>query len=162
MQTFFLIFAASAEQKNFTKSLEREQNAFERLIHHKKTMPPPILHVEGIQEIQVAMATGAAVGTYNDDSLPSAVDTRTGRGKAKADSEKREIAVDVREFRSALPSFLHQGGIRLGTWCIVEDDAVHFLVSNHDVCSISFINIEVRGFCLEPSPCASITSARPS
>jgi DNA excision repair protein ERCC-4 len=136
MQIFFLIFAASAEQKNFTKSLEREQNAFERLIHHKKTMPPPVLHVEGTQEMQIAMATGAVVGTYNDGLLPLAVDTRTGRGKVKADSEKRDIAVDVREFRSALPSILHQGGMRLGTWCIVEDDAAHFSFSNHDVFKI--------------------------
>ena len=124
MNIYFLFFAASAEQKNFTKSLEREQNAFERLIHHKKTMPPPVLHVEGTQEMQVAMATGAVAGTYNDGSLPLAVDTRTGKGKAKAGAEKRDIAVDVREFRSALPSILHQGGMRLAPVTLTVGDFV--------------------------------------
>jgi DNA excision repair protein ERCC-4 len=124
MKIYFLIFAASAEQKNFMKTLEREQNAFERLIHHKKTMPPPVLHVEGTQEMQVAMATGAVAGTYNDGTLPLAVDTRTGRGKSKADSEKRDIAVDVREFRSALPNILHQGGMRLAPVTLTVGDFV--------------------------------------
>jgi DNA excision repair protein ERCC-4 len=124
MKIYFLIFAASAEQKNFAKSLEREQNAFERLIHHKQTMPPPILRVEGTQEMQLAMATGTVAGTYNDGTLPLAVDTRTGRGKAKADSEKRDIAVDVREFRSALPSILHQGGMRLAPVTLTVGDFV--------------------------------------
>jgi DNA excision repair protein ERCC-4 len=124
MKVYFLIFAASAEQKNFMKSLEREQNAFERLIHHKKTMPPPVLRVEGTQEMQIASATGAVAGTYNDGSLPLAVDTRTGRGKAKADSKKRDIAVDVREFRSALPSILHQGGMRLAPVTLTVGDFV--------------------------------------
>lgn len=40
-------------------------------------------------------------------------DTRTGGGKQKVSTERRDIAVDVREFRAALPSILHQGGMRI-------------------------------------------------
>jgi DNA excision repair protein ERCC-4 len=124
LKVYFLVFEASAEQKNFMKSLEREQNAFERLIHHKKTMPPPVLRVEGTQEMQQALATGSVAGTYQNGTLPLAVDTRTGKGKAKPDSEKRDIAVDVREFRSALPSILHQGGMRLAPVTLTVGDFV--------------------------------------
>jgi DNA excision repair protein ERCC-4 len=126
LKVYFLIFEASAEQKVFMKSLEREQNAFERLIHHKKTMPPPVLRVEGTQEMQQALASGAAMSTYQDGTLPLAVDTRRGRGKANS-SEKRDIAVDVREFRSALPSILHQGGMRLAPVTLTVGD---FVLSN--------------------------------
>ena len=127
LKVYFLLFEASAEQKVFMKSLEREQKAFERLIHHKRTMPPPVLRVEGTQEMQQALATGGATSTYMDGTLPLAVDTRRGRGKAKLSSERRDIAVDVREFRSALPSILHQGGMRLAPVTLTVGD---FVLSN--------------------------------
>lgn len=54
------------------------------------------------------------------------MDTRTGGGK-KAEKEKRDIAVDVREFRSSLPSILHQGGMRLAPVTLTVGD---FVLSN--------------------------------
>jgi DNA excision repair protein ERCC-4 len=129
IHVYFMMFAASAEEKTFMKSLEREQSAFERLIHHKKTMPLPVYTLEGTtQEMQQAQAAGSGVvGTYAGGTLPLSIDTRKGRGKAKADTEKREIAVDVREFRSALPSILHQGGMRLAPVTLTVGD---FVLSN--------------------------------
>uniref|UniRef100_A0A7S3L7V4 ERCC4 domain-containing protein n=1 Tax=Amphora coffeiformis TaxID=265554 RepID=A0A7S3L7V4_9STRA len=41
--------------------------------------------------------------------------------------ERRDIAVDVREFRSALPSILHQGGMRLAPVTLTVGD---FVLSN--------------------------------
>jgi DNA excision repair protein ERCC-4 len=127
-RVFFMLFEASAEEKTFMNSLEREQNAFERLIQHKKTMPLPVNTLAGTQEMQQAMASGSGVsGTYSEGSLPLSVDTRTGRGKARQNIERREIAVDVREFRSALPSILHQGGMRLAPVTLIVGD---FVLSN--------------------------------
>jgi len=127
-RVYFMLFEASAEEKTFMKSLEREQNAFERLIQHKKTMPLPVNTMTGTQEMQQAMASGSGLsGTYAEGSLPLSVDTRTGRGKAKVDTERREIAVDVREFRSALPSILHHGGMRLAPVTLIVGD---FVLSN--------------------------------
>lgn len=124
LNIYFLIFEASAEQKVFTKALEREQTAFVRLIHHKKTMPPPVLHVQGTQEMQQALGSGGmVVNTYAGGGLPLAFDTRRGQGKAVS-AEKRDIAVDVREFRSALPSILHQGGMRLAPVTLTVGDYV--------------------------------------
>lgn len=128
LRVYFMIFEASAEEKMFMKALEREQNAFERLIHHKKTMPLPVQTLNGTtQEMQHAMANGHVAGSYAGGALPLAFDTRTGKGKAKSDGMKRDIAVDVREFRSALPSILHQGGMRLAPVTLTVGD---FVLSN--------------------------------
>ena len=122
IHVYFLIFEASAEQKTFMKTLEREKSAFERLIHHKRTMPPPALHVTGTQEMQHELATGTVLDVYDGKSVPT--DSRRGRGKLKEDGERRDIAVDVREFRSSLPSILHQGGMRLAPATLTVGDFV--------------------------------------
>jgi DNA excision repair protein ERCC-4 len=122
LKVYFLMFEASSEQKVFLKALEREKSAFERLINHKKTMPPPVLRVEGTQEMQEAIARGSVGGTYNNGTLPLSLDTR--RSAAKPKEEKRNIAVDVREFRSALPSILHRGGMRLAPVTLTVGDFV--------------------------------------
>lgn len=128
INVFFLMFEASAEEKNFVKSLEREQDAFERLIHHKKTMPTPVSQsLQSTQEMQQAYKQGSVVSTYMAGSLPLSMDTRTGRGKVNTSKERRDIAVDVREFRSALPSILHQGGMRLAPVTLIVGD---FVLSN--------------------------------
>lgn len=123
LRVFFMLFEASSEEKNFLKALEREQKAFERLIQHKKTMPMPLNTVNtATQEIQLAM--GGAAGSYAGGSLPLSMDTRTGRGKSILSQQRREICVDVREFRSALPSILHQGGMRLAPATLTVGDFV--------------------------------------
>jgi DNA excision repair protein ERCC-4 len=137
IKVFFLMFEASAEEKNFVKSLEREQDSFERLIHHKKTMPTPVSQsLRSTQEMQQAYEQGSVVSTYMEGSLPlsmdtrtgrGATDTRTGRGKLNTTKERRDIAVDVREFRSSLPSILHQGGMRLAPVTLIVGD---FVLSN--------------------------------
>jgi DNA excision repair protein ERCC-4 len=124
LKVYFLMFEASAEEKQFATSLEKEQAAFERLIHHKKTMPPPTLQIQATQEVQQAMTQGVIGGTYMDGALPLAFDTRRGRGRVNASKERRNIAVDVREFRSALPSILHQHGMRLAPITLTVGDYV--------------------------------------
>ena len=126
VRVHFLMFEASAEEKTFRKSLEREQTAFERLIQHKKTMPPPAIQIHASQEMQQALleGNGGVAGTYMGGLLPLAVDTRRGRGKLDTTKVRRDIAVDVREFRSALPSILHQGGMRLAPVTLTVGDFV--------------------------------------
>lgn len=127
VRVFFLMFEASAEEKNFMKALDREKDAFERLIHHKKTMPLPALHSHATQEMQQAAEQGMVSASYMGGSLPLAFDSRKGVGKTDRSKERRDIAVDVREFRSALPSILHQGGMRLAPVTLTVGD---FVLSN--------------------------------
>ena len=126
LRVFFMLFHSSSEEKNFLKALDREKKAFERLIFHKKSMPLPLNTLTGTtQEMQ--MARGGIGGSYAGGKLPLSIDTRTGRGKQGLGKERREIAVDVREFRSALPSILHQGGMRLAPVTLTVGD---FVLSN--------------------------------
>ena len=128
LRVYFLLFAASAEEKSFLKSLQREQDAFERLIQHKKTMPLPVLYSSTeTQEMQQAREQGVVAGTYLNGTQPLSLDTRTGRGKTRTSKDRRDIAVDVREFRSALPSVLHQEGMRLAPVTLTVGD---FVLSN--------------------------------
>lgn len=124
LKIYFLVFSASAETKVFKKSLEREQASFERLIHHKRTMPPPVLSTGGTQELQHATSGGIIEGTYNNGTMPLAFDSRQGRRREDSKLVKRDIAVDVREFRSALPAILHQGGMRLAPLTLTVGDFV--------------------------------------
>lgn len=126
IRVFFMLFQASAEEKSFKLALEREKNAFEKLIHHKRTMPVPLNTLAATtQEMQLALDNvNGLSGTYANGTLPLAVDTRTRQGKSTQNTEKREIAVDVREFRSALPSILHQGGMRLAPVTLTVGDFV--------------------------------------
>jgi DNA excision repair protein ERCC-4 len=125
MRVYFMLFEASAEEKNYLKALEREQNAFERLIQHKKSMPLPVNMLGPWTTQEMQQAGSSAVGSYGKRALPLSMDTRTG-GK-RNDEEKRDVAVDVREFRSALPSILHQGGMRLAPATLTVGD---FILSN--------------------------------
>lgn len=139
LRVFFLVYEHSAEEKNFLLALDREKNAFERLIAHKKRMVIPVHTVDGIdvgatQEMQLARGRG---GSYAGGSLPLSMDTRTrrdgrkqggnGNGGGNNSEERRDIAVDVREFRSALPSILHRGGMRLAPATLTVGD---FVLSN--------------------------------
>mmetsp|Transcript_31104 Transcript_31104/g.41503 ORF Transcript_31104/g.41503 Transcript_31104/m.41503 type:complete len:897 (-) Transcript_31104:112-2802(-) len=124
LRVFFMLFEASSEEKNFLKSLEREQNSFERLIAHKKSMPLPVNTIGMTSTQEMQQASRGIAGSYAGGTLPLSVDTRTGRGKGRKDKERRDIAVDVREFRSALPSILHQGGMRLAPVTLTVGDFV--------------------------------------
>ena len=128
LQVFFLLYEASAEDIKFTKSLDREKNAFDRLIDHKKRMPTSLPTFNNFSTQEMQQACGGVGGSYAGGTLPLSMDTRTGGGKQKAASkEKRDIAVDVREFRAALPSVLHQGGMRLAPATLTVGD---FILSN--------------------------------
>ena len=127
LQVFFLLYSASAEEINLLRSLDREKQAFDNLIDHKQRMPTtlPIFNNFSTQEMQ--QNCGGVGGSYAGGTLPLSMDTRTGGGKQKTVKDRRDIAVDVREFRSALPSVLHQGGMRLAPVTLTVGD---FVLSN--------------------------------
>jgi len=127
LHVYFMLFEASSEEKNFNKAVEREQNAFERLIKRKISMPLPVNMMGPWTTQEMQQAGPGVAGSYMGGTLPLAVDTRTRKGKQPKGADKREIAVDVREFRSSLPSILHQGGMRLAPVTLTVGD---FVLSN--------------------------------
>ncbi|KAL7537241.1 hypothetical protein ACHAXR_007684, partial [Thalassiosira sp. AJA248-18] len=127
LQVFFLLYEASAEDINFSKTLDREKEAFDKLIDHKKRMPIMLPTFNNFSTQEMQQSCGGVGGSYAGGTLPLSMDTRTGGGKQKASKERRDIAVDVREFRAALPSILHQGGMRLAPAQLIVGD---FILSN--------------------------------
>jgi DNA excision repair protein ERCC-4 len=96
LEVFFLLYEASAEDINFLSSLDREKDAFDNLIEHKKRMPTSMSSMNNFsctQEMQ--QACGGFGGSYASGMLPLSMDTRTGGGKA-ASKDRRDVAVDVR------------------------------------------------------------------
>ena len=125
IHVYFMMFESSSEEKNYLRALEREQNAFERLIQHRKTMPLPVNTIGPLLTQEIQLAGGGSAGSYNNGSLPLSMDTRSAnRGRLRKDKDKRDIAVDLREFRSALPSILHQGGMRLAPVTLTVGDYI--------------------------------------
>lgn len=90
-------------------------------------MPHSLPSFNNFSTQEMQHANGGVGGSYAGGTLPLSMDTRTGRGKQSSVKERRDIAVDVREFRSALPSILHQGGMRLAPVTLVVGD---FVLSN--------------------------------
>ena len=123
-KVYLLVYKASAEEKVFLKGLEREKEAFEKLIHLKKTMPALLTTIStSTQEVQQARSHLM----YAQGTLPLAYDSRKGVGKAGKSDSPKDIVVDVREFRSALPSALHLNGMRLAPVTLTVGD---FVLSN--------------------------------
>lgn len=127
LQVFFLLYESSAEDINFLKTLEREKASFDTLIEHKKRMPTSLPSFNNFSTQEMQQSLGGMGGSYAGGTLPLSMDTRTGGGKQKVSKERRDIAVDVREFRAALPSILHQGGMRLAPATLIVGD---FVLSN--------------------------------
>jgi len=124
LQVFFLLYESCAEEISFTKTLERETEAFNRLIDYKKRMPSLVSAFNTFSTQEMQQSHGGVGGSYAGGTLPLSMDTRTGRGKQNVSKERRDIAVDVREFRAKLPSVLHQGGMRLAPATLVVGDYI--------------------------------------
>ncbi|KAL7500619.1 hypothetical protein ACHAWT_011251 [Skeletonema menzelii] len=124
LQVFFLLYESCAEEIGFTKMLERETDAFNRLIDYKKRMPSLVSTFNTFSTQEMQQSHGGVGGSYAGGTLPLSMDTRTGRGKQNGSKERRDIAVDVREFRAKLPSVLHQGGMRIAPATLVVGDYI--------------------------------------
>jgi DNA excision repair protein ERCC-4 len=124
LQVFFLLYESCAEEISFTKALERETEAFNRLIDFKKRMPSLVSAFNSFSTQEMQQSHGGFGGSYAGGTFPLSMDTRTGRGKQNVTKERRDIAVDVREFRAKLPSVLHQGGMRLAPATLIVGDYV--------------------------------------
>lgn len=102
IKVYFLVYKGSAEEQCFLTSLRREKEAFEFLIKEKASLVLP----EGID---------GKTGDHPDlirGSTPAneTVDSRKAGGQQRK-LEDQKVIVDIREFRSELPSLIHRRGI---------------------------------------------------
>ncbi|ORY53589.1 hypothetical protein BCR33DRAFT_710984 [Rhizoclosmatium globosum] len=100
LTVYFMVYDNSIEEQKYLTSLRKEKDAFERLIREKANMAIPIDQ------------DGRVVDP--EDIFWRNMDTRVAGGQATvAAADSNQVIVDVREFRSALPSILHSRRMKI-------------------------------------------------
>ncbi|XP_041475884.1 DNA repair endonuclease XPF-like [Lytechinus variegatus] len=102
LRVYFLIYSGSTEEQKYLTSLRQEKSAFENLIKEKSTMVLPA-DIDGKDDTSSQLS--------RDPSLPSATSSRNAGGQAMVTQGQKKVIVDMREFRSELPSLIHKRGI---------------------------------------------------
>ncbi|KZZ90491.1 MUS38-like protein [Moelleriella libera RCEF 2490] len=95
VRVYFLYYGGSVEEQRYLSSVRREKDAFTRLIKERASMSLVMtVDPHGIEDPQEAFLR--------------TVNTRiAGGGRLAATAQPPRVVVDVREFRSSLPSLLH-------------------------------------------------------
>ncbi|TVY87528.1 DNA repair protein rad16, partial [Lachnellula willkommii] len=95
VRVYFLYYGGSVEEQRYLSSVRREKDAFTKLIKEKSSMAITLTtDAHGIEDPQEAFLR--------------TVNTRiAGGGRLAATAQPPRVVVDVREFRSSLPSLLH-------------------------------------------------------
>lgn len=95
VRAYFLYYGGSVEEQRYLSSVRREKDAFTRLVKEKANMTVTLgMEAHGIEDPQEAFLR--------------TINTRiAGGGRLAATAQPPRVIVDVREFRSSLPSLLH-------------------------------------------------------
>lgn len=120
LRIYFLLCTDSVEEQMYLAGLRREKDAFEKIIRKKATMAIPLT------------AEGDPVLEQADDRMIRSLSTRVAGGqRAGHVSQRPTVVVDMREFRSSLPSLLHAAGfavvpctLQVGDYVISSDMCV--------------------------------------
>ncbi|XP_043945344.1 DNA repair endonuclease XPF [Protopterus annectens] len=102
LRVYFLVYGGSTEEQRYLTALRKEKEAFEDLIREKASMVIPEER-EGKDDANLDLSRDATPAT-------AVMDTRKSGGQTK-EKEQHVIIVDMREFRSELPSLIHRRGI---------------------------------------------------
>jgi DNA excision repair protein ERCC-4 len=113
LRIYFATYQNSIEEQKFLSSIKKEQDSFDKLIREKASMVIPE-NQDGKSE--------------EPENLLEQINSRKG---GKLMKEKPRILIDVREFRSKLPSLLHSRGfevvpmtLEVGDYILAPDVAV--------------------------------------
>ncbi|KAI0691074.1 hypothetical protein BC835DRAFT_1433046 [Cytidiella melzeri] len=93
VRVYLMIYNTSCEEAKYLAGVRREKDAFERLIKERGSMLMPIL------DERHPGSTG--------DAIIKTISSRLAGGRKEINAEPSRVIVDMREFRSSLPSLLH-------------------------------------------------------
>ncbi|KAL4989454.1 hypothetical protein BDW68DRAFT_156836 [Aspergillus falconensis] len=94
VRVYFMYYGGSVEEQRYLSAVRREKDAFTKLIKEKSNMAITLTHDKSVEDPQ--------------EQFLRTVNTRiAGGGRLAATASPPRVVVDVREFRSALPSLLH-------------------------------------------------------
>ncbi|KAJ3563815.1 hypothetical protein NPX13_g8071 [Xylaria arbuscula] len=95
VRVYFMFYGGSVEEQRYLASVRREKDCFTKLIKERASM-------------SVIMTVDAHGVEDPQEAFLRTVNTRiAGGGRLTATAEQPRVVVDVREFRSSLPSLLH-------------------------------------------------------
>ncbi len=95
VKVYFLYYGGSVEEQRYLSTVRREKDAFTKLIKERASM-------------SVVLTTDAHNAEDPQEAFLRTINTRiAGGGKLAATAQPPRVVVDVREFRSSLPSLLH-------------------------------------------------------
>ncbi|KAL4963889.1 ssDNA endodeoxyribonuclease RAD1 [Aspergillus stella-maris] len=94
VRVYFMYYGGSVEEQRYLSTVRREKDSFTKLIKEKSNMAVTLTHDKSAEDPQ--------------EQFLRTVNTRiAGGGRLTATASPPRVVVDVREFRSALPSLLH-------------------------------------------------------
>ncbi|XP_056221358.1 DNA repair endonuclease XPF [Seriola aureovittata] len=102
LRVYFLIYGGSTEEQKYLTALSKEKKAFEHLIREKATMVIPEER-EGREDTNLDLARCLEPANATTNSRKA--------GGQEQPKEPSRVIVDMREFRSELPSLLHRRGL---------------------------------------------------
>lgn len=103
LRVYFLFYESSVEEQRYLTTLRKENEAFEVLIGQKANMIVP----------RERTGKGAiAAGMIRDKIKLPDLSTRASGGR-ETESKNKLVIVDMREFRSDLPSIIHKRGMEI-------------------------------------------------
>ncbi|XP_069036755.1 DNA repair endonuclease XPF [Lepisosteus oculatus] len=102
LRVYFLIYGGSTEEQRYLTALRKEKQAFEHLIREKASMVVPEER-EGRGDTNLDLVRNA-------EPASASTSTRKAGGQEEPAASQR-VVVDMREFRSELPSLLHRRGL---------------------------------------------------
>ncbi|KAI4798028.1 hypothetical protein KUCAC02_024687 [Chaenocephalus aceratus] len=110
LRVYFLIYGGSTEEQKYLTALSREKKAFEHLIREKATMVIPEER-EGRDDTNLDLARnlGPANATTNTRKAGMSIELKRLEVRSSP-KEPSRVIVDMREFRSELPSLLPAAG----------------------------------------------------
>ncbi|KAI0029603.1 hypothetical protein K488DRAFT_56035 [Vararia minispora EC-137] len=94
VRVYFMLYSSSSEEHKYLAGIRKEKDAFEKLIKERGSMLMPIYEDRHAEH-------------GPSDALIKTISTRIAGGRKEVSTEQSRIIVDMREFRSALPSLLH-------------------------------------------------------
>ncbi|KAI6126207.1 hypothetical protein EV401DRAFT_2226317 [Pisolithus croceorrhizus] len=98
VRVYFMIYQLSCEEHKYLAALRREKDSFERLIKERGAMLNPVF------EDQRPKAADQFIRT---------ISSRLAGGRKELGTQPSQVIVDMREFRSTLPSLLHASGLQV-------------------------------------------------
>lgn len=100
-RVYFMYYGGSVEEQTYLSVVRKEKDAFTNIIRQKSSMA-------------VTLTGDSLSGEDPQDKFLRTLNTRiAGGGRLVATSEPPRVVVDVREFRSSLPSLLHGKNITI-------------------------------------------------